>query len=214
MPVVLHGYHYSVYVRIARMALLEKGISWQHVEVDPFEDIPASYLALNPFGRVPTLEHDGFVLFETSAIIRHVDEAFDGPQLQPQAPRERARMNQIIAVIDSYGYWPMVRQVFAQRIFAPAIGNAGDEAMIADGVAKSQDVLSALENLTSGEAFLVGPGLSLADLHLAAMMAYFTAAPEGALALTNYPKLSSWWKRMAQHASLIKTDPGLPSGPA
>ncbi|MEO9336603.1 glutathione S-transferase family protein [Mesorhizobium sp. SB112] len=214
MPVVLHGYHYSVYVRIARMALLEKRVSWQHVEVDPFEDIPASYLALNPFGRVPTLEHDGFVLFETSAIIRYVDEAFDGPRLQPKTPRERARMNQIIAIIDSYGYWPMVRQVFAQRIFAPAIGNAGDEAMIADGIAKSQNVLSALENLASGGAFLVGSSLSLADLHLAAMIAYFTAAPEGARSLSTYPKLSSWWSRMAQHASLVETDPGLPSKPA
>jgi glutathione S-transferase len=214
VTVVLHGYHYSVYVRIVRMALLEKGLSWRHVEVDPFEDIPASYLALNPFGRVPTLEHDGFVLFETSAIIRYIDEVFDGPRLQPEAPRERARMNQIIAVIDSYGYWPMVRQVFAQRIFAPAISNAGDEAMIADGIAKSQNVLSALENLTSDEVFLVGPSLSLADLHLAAMMAYFTQAPEGERALAAYPKLSSWWRRMAQRVSLVETDPGLPSGPA
>ena len=57
MAVTLHGYSYSVYLRIARMTMLEKGVAWSHVEIDPFADeIPADYLALNPFGRVPTLD--------------------------------------------------------------------------------------------------------------------------------------------------------------
>ena len=67
--VELHGYRYSVYLRIVAMTLVEKGVPWTHVEVDPFaETIPDSYLALNPFARVPTLVHDGFVLYETTAI--------------------------------------------------------------------------------------------------------------------------------------------------
>ncbi len=66
MTVELHGYRYSVYLRIVAMTLIEKNVSWTHVEVDPFaETIPETYLALNPFGRVPTLVHDGFVLYET-----------------------------------------------------------------------------------------------------------------------------------------------------
>ena len=82
----LHGYRYSVYLRIAAMTLIEKGVAWTHVEVDPFDEpIPQSYLALNPFGRVPTLVHDGFVLYETTAITRYIDEAFPGPSLQPVA---------------------------------------------------------------------------------------------------------------------------------
>lgn len=134
MAVTLHGYSYSVYLRIARMTMLEKGVAWRHVEVDPFADeIPADYLALNPFGRVPTLDHDGFVLYETTAITRYIDEAFDGPSLQPEAPRERARMNQIIAIADSYGYWPMVRQVFSQRVFN-ARRMTPDEAVVAEGL--------------------------------------------------------------------------------
>ena len=74
MAVTLHGYSYSVYLRIARMTMLEKGVAWRHVEIDPFADeIPADYLALNPFGRVPTLDHDGFILYETTAITRYLD---------------------------------------------------------------------------------------------------------------------------------------------
>ena len=93
MSVELHGYRYSVYLRIVAMTLAEKGVSWTHVEVDPFaETIPETYLSLNPFGRVPTLVHGGFALYETTAITRYIDEAFSGPALQPSDPRERARI--------------------------------------------------------------------------------------------------------------------------
>src|SRR5260370_15039686 len=122
MPLVLHGYRYSVYVRIARLALAEKGVAYDRVEVNPFApDVPASYLALHPFGRVPTLVHGDFVLYETAAITRYVDRAFAGPPLQPDATRSLARMHQALSIVDSYAYWPMVRQGFSQRVFRPAI---------------------------------------------------------------------------------------------
>jgi glutathione S-transferase len=211
MAVTLHGYRYSVYLRIARMTMLEKGVAWSHVEIDPFADeISPDYLALNPFGRVPTLDHDGFVLYETTAIARYVDEMFAGPSLQPHAPRECARMNQIIAIADSYGYWPMVRQVFSQRVFN-ASSRTPDEAEIAEGLARSRKVLAALETIAGGGDFLVGERLSLADLHLGAMVAYFTATGEGAEALGDYPKLSAWWAAFAGRKSLAATEPGLPN---
>jgi glutathione S-transferase len=210
MAVTLHGYRYSVYLRIARMTMLEKGVAWSHVEVNPFSDpVSTDYLALNPFGRVPTLDHDGFVLYETTAITRYVDESFDGPSLQPEAPRERARMNQIIAIADCYGYWPMVRQVFSERVFNAA-RRTPDEAVIAEGLMRSRKVLAAMEPLAGGSGFLVGGRLTLADLHLGAMVAYFTAADEGAEALGDYPKLGAWWAVFKNRKSLAETDPGLP----
>ena len=211
-PVVLYGYQYSVYLRIARMALIEKGIGWTHVEVDPFaEVIPAAYLTLHPFGRVPTLKHGDFVLYETAAITRYADETFPGPRLQPRAPQERARMNQIIAIADSYGYWPMVRQVFSPRVFNAALGKVADESVIAEGIAKSHTVLRAIEALIGEGPFLVGRTFTLADIHLAAIMAYFTAAEDGRAALSGYPGLSTWWVSIRNREMLAKTDPGLPS---
>ena len=106
-------------------------------------------------------------------------------------------MNQIIAVADSYGYWPMVRQVFAQRVFRPASGGVANEAMIAEGVEKSAKVLAALDGLAAGGPFLVGNTLSLADLHLGAMVAYFVMAQEGRDALSRHQKLSRWWDGFA-----------------
>ena len=99
----LFGADFSVYVRIVRLALAEKGVGYDLVPVDVFAagGVPAWYLELHPFGRIPAFEHDGFRLFETSAIARYVDEAFDGPALQPTDPRGRATMNQIIGMLDA-----------------------------------------------------------------------------------------------------------------
>jgi glutathione S-transferase len=211
MALVLHGYHYSVYVRIIRLVLAEKGVAYERVEVNPFSpDVPAAYLALHPFGRVPTLVHDGFALYETAAIGRYIDRAFAGPSLQPQDTRALARMDQIIAVVDSYGYWPLVRQVFSHRVFRPSLGQPADEAEVALGLAGAAKVLAALEELATPEAFLVGPELSLADLHLGAMVAYFTAAAEGAAALDGHRKLAAWWRRLQHRPSMAATAPGLP----
>ena len=212
MPLVLHGYRYSVYVRIARLALAEKRVAYDRVEVNPFAaDVPAAYLALHPFGRVPTLVHDDFALYETGAITRYLDRSFAGPNLQPNQPRALGRMDQIIAVVDSYGYWPLVRQVFSHRVFRPAIGQPADEAEVRRGLAGATKVLAALEALAATDAFLVGPALSLADLHLGAMIAYFAAAPEGTALLAEHPRLAAWWTHLSQRPSFAATDPGLPN---
>ena len=212
MPLVLHGYRYSVYVRIVHLALAEKGVAYDRVEVNPFApDVPAAYLALHPFGRVPTLVHDDFAVYETGAITRYLDRTFAGPALQPRSPRALARMDQIIGVVDSYGYWPLVRQVFSHRVFRPAIGQPADEAEVGRGLAGAAKVLAALEALAAPDAFLVGPALSLADLHLGAMLAYFAAAPEGAALLRNHPRLAAWWGRLSRRPSFAATDPGLPN---
>src|SRR3981189_2639509 len=148
MTVELYGYRYSVYSWIARLALEEKGQDYHWIEVNPFApDVPQSYLALPPFKRVPALVHDGFEIYETGAITRYVDEAFPGPALQPADPHHRARCNQFLSIIDSYAYWPLVRQVFSHRVFRPRLGGPSDATEIEKGLAVAPDVLAALERL-------------------------------------------------------------------
>ena len=212
MTLILHGYRYSVYVRIARLVMAEKGVAYDRVEVNPFAgDIPAAYLALHPFGRVPALVHDGFGLYETGAIVRYIDRAFPGPALQPADTRRLARMDQIMGVVDAYAYWPLVRQVFVQDVVRPHIGTAGDPVELEKGLASAATVLDALESLAASDKWLTGPDLSLADLHLGAMIAYFAQSTRGLELLGTRPRLSAWWERMAPRPNLAATDPGLPS---
>lgn len=156
-PPVLHGYRYSVYTRAALIALREKGVQVRRVEVDPFENPPPEGLSrLNPFGRVPILAHGDFVLHETAAIARYVDLAFDGPALVPTEPRRAARMAQVIGVVDDYGYWPLVRQVYAHRVFRPLTGEPADETEIARGLQAARPVPVALDVLAA-EGLVLAP---------------------------------------------------------
>jgi glutathione S-transferase len=116
-------------------------------------------------------------------------------------------MDQIIGIIDSYAYWPLVRQVYVHAVGLPRRGQAGDPEEIAGGLATATKVLGALEGLVADASFLVGPALSLADLHLLPMIAYFTEAPEGAALLARHPRLDNWFARMKTRPSFAATDP-------
>ncbi|PBC04968.1 glutathione S-transferase family protein [Mesorhizobium sp. WSM3860] len=196
---LLYGAHYSVYVRIARLALEEKGVDYELVPLDIFaaEGIPSWYLEHHPFGRIPAFEHDGFRLFETGAIARYVDEAFDGPVLQPTQARSRARMNQIIGLLDAYAYRPMVWDVAVERLEKAA----PDEALIARGISQAETVLRTLVSLSTPGPWLLGDQLTLADLHAASIIGYFLKVAEGRKLLAHFSDLQDWWDRIVRRAS-------------
>ena len=202
---ILFGAAYSVYVRVARLALAEKGVPYRLEEVDVFGGPPADYVRRHPFGRIPAFEHDGFRLYETAAITRYVDEAFPGPPLQPEAPRARARMNQVIGILDSYAYRTLVWDIFVERVRAPILGRPTDEARVAAALPKAATCLQALADLRGPGPWLAGPTLTLADLHAAPMFAYFLMAPEAASLLSRHPGVSEWWTLMSARPSLAET---------
>lgn len=198
-PPVLFGAAYSVYVRSARLALEEKGVHYRLEEVDIFAPggPPAAYRERHPFGRIPALEHDGFRLYETGAIIRYVDEAFAGPPLQPTEPTARARMNQAISILDNYAYRTLVWDIFVERVRAPAQGRTADEAKIAAALPKAATCLAALEAIMGDRPYLSGDAITLADLHAAPMFACFVLAEEGTALLGRMQRIAGWWNRMS-----------------
>ncbi|PHQ70177.1 MAG: glutathione S-transferase [Sneathiella sp.] len=212
MTLKLHNFHRSAYGRIAEITLREKRLDFERQEINPFaEDISEDYLRLHPFKRVPVLEHDDLVLYETRAITEYLEDRFGGPKLRPDDPVTAAKMRQIIAIIDNYGYWPLVRMVFSQRISRPASGLVADETIIAEGLAKSALVLAALEAIIGLDEYLVGPTYSLADAHVVPMIDYFCWTTEGTDMLANYPKLNSWWQRLKERPSTLETRPDWPT---
>ncbi|TMM52772.1 glutathione S-transferase family protein [Sulfitobacter sabulilitoris] len=207
----LTGYRYSVYTRAARMALLEKRLSFDDVEVDPFAETPDPALTrATPFGRVPVLRHGDFTIYETAAIMRYVDMLAPQRPLVPADPRAAGRMQQVIGIVDCYGYTAMVRQVFAHAVFRPFVGAQPDASVIDAGLAAAEPVLAALEGI-AGEALQLSPEtpLSLADLHLAPMMAYFDMAAQGRAMLALHPALQRWFAAVSARASFAATDPGI-----
>jgi glutathione S-transferase len=200
----LYGADYSVYVRIARMALEEKGVGYELVPLDIFaaEGIPAWYLEHHPFGRIPAFEHDGFRLFETNAVTRYIDEALDGPALQPADARGRARMTQIIGMLDAYGYRAMVWDVAVERLEKAE----PDESLIAAGLKQAETVLKVLTARKAQGPWLLGNQLTLADLHAAPILAYFVKVAEGRDLLARFADIQDWYARVAERPSFVRTE--------
>ena len=203
----LLGLRISVYTRIARLVLEEKGIAYELEEVDIFADdgVPDRYLDLNPFGRIPTLLHGELVLFETAAITRYLDAISPGQGLQPEPPGERARMDQVIAMLDNYGYRPMIWDVYVQRVVVPVEDGETDEALIASALPGLRLLLERLEQWCGERGFLVGNSLSLADLHLYPMLSYYVETPEGARMVNELPRLRQWLRSMRLRDSVQAT---------
>ena len=86
MPVTVFGFPRSTYVKVVRLILTEKGVDYRFHDTETEMYLPV-HLARHPFGRVPVLQHDDFLLYETSAIAAYVDEVFDEPKLTPVEPR-------------------------------------------------------------------------------------------------------------------------------
>lgn len=208
MSTVLHGYCYSVYTRIAKMVLLEKEVDFDYQEIDPFsEDVPTAYLHLHPFNRVPAFQHGDFTVYETSAITRYINETFPGRDLIPDDKQARARLSQLLSIIDNYAYWPLVRQIFSNSYFLPHFDQPSDLPDLEAGLKSAPDILKVLDGICSEGLVLRPKATTIADLHLAPMMAYFMMTEEGQDLMSGYPALGKWWSEICDLQSLTATAP-------
>jgi glutathione S-transferase len=201
--VTVFGARYSVYVRAVLMALETKGVLYTLEPVDIFSPDADrdAYLKLHPFGRIPAFRHGEFVLYETAAINRYVDEAFLGPALQPAGTENRARMTQIMSMTDAYGYRPLVWDIYVERVSKPREGKSPNEALIADALPKARNYLQTLHYLMGRQAFLADEFPTLADFHAAPVFGYFVASDEGRRMMSEFPRVSDWWKRISATAA-------------
>jgi glutathione S-transferase len=197
----LYGATYSVYVRIARLAFEEKGVGYDLEPVDIFAEtgVPEDYRRLHPFGKIPALRHGEFTLYETDAIVRYVDDVFDGPSLTPAGAEARARMTQIMRVMDSYAYPTLVWGVYVNEA-----GERPDPDKLAASIDPVAHCLKVLEDLASAP-FMLGDRVTLADLYCAPMVACLRIAPTGRRLLAGRPHLGAWFERMASRASMKGT---------
>ena len=212
MTPIVFGTEFSTYVRTVRMAFEEKGAAYklEDVSVIKGEQKQQPHLTRNPFGTVPAFAHDGLELYETSPILRYVDQVCAGPALTPDDPKQRARMNQIISIIDYHGYASLIGQIVVQRLFTVLLPNGTDETVIKAGIPKARLCLQEIERIAAGGGgnFLAGNQLSLADLYLVPILFYFRMTPEKEL-LAPHKRLEAWWQMMAERPSTVATAPNL-----
>ena len=204
---VIYGIPGSPFVRAVQIAMQEKGAPWRLAALQPGETKGEAHLKRHPWGRMPAVEHDGFSLYETQAIVRYIDQVFPGAPLQPTEARALARMNQVIGINDWYLFPKAVAVIGFQRIVGPALmGLTTDEALVAAAVPEAERCIRALDGLLGGNAFLAGDSFSLADVMVGPQMDFLQATPEGQALLAG-TALGAWLERMRARPSFEATLP-------
>ena len=206
---ILYGPAFSTYVRTPRIAFAEKGVDYELREINFLQGMPEEQLHRHPFGKVPAFEHDGFTLYESCAVSRYIDEAFDGPALQPEDAKARARMTQVMSIVDSYTYPCTIGGLVIQRLVMPLLGNEPDENEIKAALPKIEKAMTVLDGLLGDNEFFTGKSISLADMHLAPILDYFTRTGESGPILEPLDALRGWWDRMRTRESVKSTEPQL-----
>ena len=202
----VYGTPRSTYVRTVRLLLESAGTDYNLKEIDIFngENKSAEYLAKNPFGKVPTLEVDGELVYETTAITDYLNTVFAANKFSPSNPLHQARMRQIMAIIDSSLYSPAIRSIVIQRLIVPSQGGKTDEDNVKNAVAPAQTAVEAIESLTVGSPYLLGSEMSIADFYLIPVFTYLSQTPEFDSITAQTPKLRTWWDEVSKLNSVKK----------
>lgn len=206
--IVVHGIPGSPCLRAVLLGLHEKSAPYRLAVMGQggFAPRTAEHLLRHPFGRIPILQQGDFWLYETQAILRHIDATLPGPSLQPREPRAVARMNQIAGIVDWYVFPSISVGIVAERCFAQRFWNRPtDEAHIASALPQARTCLAALEELKGAGEFLAGDSLSIADLMLAPHLLLFRATPEGEQ-LMRGTSLDQWLALMRGRESVQATE--------
>lgn len=202
----VYGTPRSTYVRTVRLLLESAGADYNLKEIDIFngENKSAEYLAKNPFGKVPTLEVDGELLYETTAITDYLNTVFAGNKFSPSDSLHQARMRQIMAIVDSHLYPAAILSIVIQRLIVPSQGGKTDEDNVKNAVAPAQTAVEAIESLTVGSPYLLGSEISIADFYLIPVFTYLSQTPEFDSITAQAPKLRTWWDEVTKLPTVKK----------
>jgi len=200
----LYGHPMSTCTRKVLTTLAEKGHEAELVMVDLMTGAHKApeHLARQPFGRVPALDDDGFMLYESRAIIRYLDEKLSGPRLQPGDARERALMEQWTSVEYSY-FSGTAMKVIMPMMFGKMMGKAPDMDAVEKARVEVGGVLDIADKTLAKHDFFGGKVFSLADIGWMPYVAYLFGAESGDL-ITKRPGMNAWWERVSARPSWKK----------
>ena len=197
----IYGIDFSPAANAVRMCANALGLDYQYKVLDVFEGEHKTdaYLALNPFGKLPVIDDDGFLLFESSAIVKYLSRKA-GSSLYPDDPLEQAIVDQWASFVSVHIYMALVRVLF-NKIAAPRFGLPVDENSMADGYRFLEGFLPVIEGQLGKTAHLAGEDLSVADILL---LSNLDPAEMITLDLSPYPRLSAWRDRLRAEDFYLK----------
>ncbi|KAH8698808.1 putative glutathione S-transferase [Talaromyces proteolyticus] len=195
MVLLIHGSSLSPCTKRVQVVFHEKGIPFEFNPVDLSKGEQKSELHVQkqPFGKVPVLEEDGFMLYESRAICQYIAAKYrdQGTDLFPDNDNveEFALLQQgICAELSNFD--PVAFGICNEKMFK---AEPADEIKVAELSAKLKSVLAGYERILVKQKYFTGHKLSLADLfHLPYASLLETLGYGGLFA--EFPAFNSWLK--------------------
>jgi glutathione S-transferase len=153
---------------------------------------------------VPAIEHGDFKLYEAAAIVRYIDQVFDGPSLTPVAAQAQGRMNQLINIVDWYVMPSISTGIGFNRVVRPLFGMPVVEAEVTAALPMARTCIETLSEFLGNNSYFGGIGVSLADLTAFAHLDIFALCAEGEAMMSGTP-LPKWLARMNGRESAKNT---------
>lgn len=173
----------------------ETGIPLDYQLVDLFSDENRSeaYTRLNPNQAVPVLEHDGFVLTESSAILKYLADLTDSPAY-PKELRARARVNEVMDFFNTYLMRDYVYGLVYSRVLAHyRLPTPAQKQFIGLHEPRAAKRLKALDAWIGAKPFICGNSITIADYFGSGIV---SAGELVGLDLRAYPGVARWMSTM------------------
>ena len=197
MGLTVYGQSGSRAIRALWMAE-ELGVDFEHVPTR-FADQSkeADYLKVNPNGRVPTVDDDGFIVWESMAVNLYLAKKYGG-ELGPKDLQEDATATQ-------WSFWVMteIEKSLLQALFLTLglFGQEKDPEGAAAALAELDRPLAVLEAELEDKDYLMGGRFTVADLNVASVMTFTRMVGED---LSKWPKVQAWFGRCTAREALAR----------
>ena len=192
----LYTFPPSTNSRKARIALLEKGLEFERINVDlsKREQKQPEYLKIHPYGQVPALDDEGFVVYDSTVINEYLEDEYPYPPLMPKDSEGRARARMMEDFRDTHFNPPCVKIIYEMR--KPEGERVAD--VIATAKADINKCFDRIERALQGKEYLAG-SFSLADI---AFMANFDLLDRFQIAVDpKYTNTTAWITRLKARPS-------------
>ena len=189
----VYGRNNSVNVQKVMWLIAELGLAHERADVGgPFgQNDQDWYLALNPMGRVPVLDDDGYILWESHSIVRYLARQYGEGAWYPNDP-------QACGLADRWMDWmlgflsPAITPVFWNLVRTPEPER--DMNAIQNGTKETANLYGVIDRHLKDRDFMTGDQISIADIPIGAMTYRWYGLE---VVHPDLPNLRTWYERLA-----------------
>lgn len=192
MSLTIWGRHTSSNVQKLLWGCAEMGVDFVRPDMAGKFGFTEDYLSMNPNRVVPTIDDDGFILWESNACLRYLAEKYGRGTLWPEDPHVRADADRWMDW-QTATFWPALRPVFHQLIRMPP--DQQNREMIEQGIKASGEISAVLDAALADRAFVAGDEFTMGDIPIGGVIYRWYTMD---IARPDRPNVQAWYERLQE----------------